>query len=289
MDIKEHGVAIVTGGDGDMGQVIVESCVQNGYRTILTCRSKESGLAVQERLLTIYPHADLQVVVLELTNLHEILDFVDRLKMQGEKIAILVNNAGVLCKKFERTEGEGIEQSVAVNYLAPYLLTRLLLTLMQEGSRIVNTVSITYKIGQIKDDFFVGNEKKSRIPRYANSKLGLLLFTLELAEKLRNSGIFVNAADPGIVSTKMIRLDKWFDFLTDIFYRPFIKTPEQGASTAIKLALSEEIVGITGQCYADQKQCKLSDSIKNHPRKEWLWRETDKRLISILKRNVFDE
>ena len=119
---------------------------------------------------------------------------------------------------------------------------------MGEGTRIVNMVSCTYAIGKLDfPDFFLRGRKGSfwRIPIYSNTKLALLLFTIELAERLRARGITVNAADPGIVSTNIIRMDQWFDPLTDIFFRPFIRTPLQGAATAIGLLLDAEVEGRT--------------------------------------------
>ena len=82
-----------------------------------------------------------------------------------------------------------------------------------------------------------------RIPIYSNTKLALWLFTRKLAEMLKDKGITVNAADPGIVSTNIISMDMWFDPLTDVLFRPFIRTPRQGADTAIRLLLAPELEG----------------------------------------------
>lgn len=279
MKENREGVAIVTGGDGGMGRVITEACAKSGYHTIMTCRSLKEALPIRDRMLERHPDAKIEVMELELTSRPSILQFVETLNHRGEKVAILVNNAGVLCNSFQLTK-EGIEESTAVNYLAPYLLTRLLLPLMGSGSRVVNTVSITYKIGKIEEGFFVPNPKLPRIPRYANSKLALLLFTLELAERVRKRGILVNAADPGIVDTKMIHLEKWFDPLTDLFFRPFIRKPKKGAETAIMLALSGEVDGITGRCFSNSKEIILSDEVSNHPYRKALWEKTEELLSS---------
>ena len=152
-----------------------------------------------------------------------------------------MNNAGILTTPVRKTE-DGLETIVSVNYVAPYMLTRQLLPLMQPGCRIVNTVSCTYAIGRIEPGFFEKgrNGRFFRIPVYSNTKLALLLFTQEFAERLQDKDITINASDPGIVSTNMITMQAWFDPLTDILFRPFIKTPAQGAATAIHLALSDE-------------------------------------------------
>ena len=159
-----------------------------------------------------------------------------------------MNNAGTLETGLHITQ-DNMERTVQVNYVGPYLLTRLLLPLMGEGSRIVNMVSLTYRVGNLDfPDFFQRGRKGSfwRIPIYSNSKLALTLFTFDLAERLKDKGITVNAADPGIVSTDIIRMHNFIDPLTDIFFRPFIRTPRQGADTAIHLLLDEDKAAQTG-------------------------------------------
>ena len=157
------------------------------------------------------------------------------------------------------------------------MLTRQLLPLMQPGCRIVNTVSCTYAIGRIEPDFFEKgrNGRFFRIPVYGNTKLALLLFTQEFAERLQDKDITINASDPGIVSTNMITMQAWFDPLTDILFRPFIKTPAQGAATAIHLALSDEAKDRNGCCYANCKKRNVSERIRHHAQQKQLWDDTE--------------
>ena len=187
-----------------------------------------------------------------------------------------MNNAGILTTPVRKTE-DGLETIVSVNYVAPYMLTRQLLPLMQPECRIVNTVSCTYAIGRIEPDFFEKgrNGRFFRIPVYSNTKLALLLFTQEFAERLQDKDITINASDPGIVSTNMITMQAWFDPLTDILFRPFIKTPAQGAATAIHLALSDEAKDKNGCCYANCKKRNVSERIRHHAQQKQLWDDTE--------------
>ena len=173
---------------------------------------------------------------------------------------------------------DGLERTVSVNYVGPYLLTRKLLPLMGAGSRIVNMVSCTYAIGKLDfPDFFLRGRKGSfwRIPIYSNTKLALTLFTLELAARVRERGIVVNAADPGIVSTDIITMHMWFDPLTDILFRPFIRTPRQGAATAVSLLLDEEAGKRTGTLNVSCRPKPLSDKFLHHSQMKELWRLTE--------------
>ena len=101
-----------------------------------------------------------------------------------------------------------------------------------------------------------------------------MLFTRELSERLKAEGITVNAADPGIVSTNIIRMDMWFDPLTDILFRPCIRTPKQGAATAVSLLLDERWKEVTGQMFASCKPKKVKDKFMNHPQARQLWADT---------------
>ena len=103
----------------------------------------------------------------------------------------------------------------------------------------------------------------------------MTLFTIYLAARVRERGIAVNAADPGIVSTDIITMHAWFDPLTDIFFRPFIRTPLQGADTAIHLLLDKEAGQRTGTLNANRRPKPLSEKYAQHPQMEELWQRTE--------------
>lgn len=272
----ERKVAIITGADGGMGREITRAVAAAGYYVIMACRDAIAALPVKQKIEKDIPSSGIEIMEADFTSLTSVSTLANKLLIRQLPITLLMNNAGTMCTHLQHTEDE-LEKTVSVNYVAAYLLTRKLLPLMGEGSRIVNMISCTYAIGRIDKEFFTNGRKGAflRIPIYSNTKLALTLFTLKLAEQLKSKGITVNAADPGIVSTNIITMHQWFDPLTDIFFRPFIRTPLQGASTAIKLLLSEEIAGETGGVYASCKRKKLAQRIVNHPQKRQLWEDTD--------------
>ena len=165
-----------------------------------------------------------------------------------------------------------------MNYVGPYLLTRLLLPLMGQGSRIVNMASCVYRLGALDFPEFFERGRKGcfqRIHIYSNTKLAITLFTFELADRLRERGITVNAADPGVVSTGIIRMQMFFDPLTDIFFRPFIRTPRQGADTAIRLLLDEDKAGQTGTFSRSNRVRDLGEKYQHHRQRKELWERTE--------------
>lgn len=283
--MSEMKWAIITGADGGMGTEITRAVAKAGYRIIMACYNPKKAETVRERISKETGNPHLEVITIDLSSMQSVIAFTDRILVRNLSIALLMNNAGTMETGFHTTS-DGFERTVSVNYMGPYLLTRKLVPLMVRGARIVNMVSCTYAIGKLDfPDFFhrgkTGNFR--RISVYSNTKLALLLFTFELAEQLREKGITVNAADPGIVSTNIITMHKWFDPLTDLFFRPFIRKPKKGASTAIGLLLDEKEVGVTGQLYVNKHRKNLSDKYINHAQKEQLWETTERSLTSWLK------
>lgn len=275
--------AVITGADGGMGSEITKAVAMAGYHVIMVCYTSFKGEEKKSRIILDTGNEDIEVVQADLSSMESVVDAVDKIKDKTPSVELLMNNAGTMCTHYVRTE-DGFEHTVAVNYLAPYLLTRRLLPIMHEGSRIVNMISCTYAIGKIGPHFFTKGREGSffRIPIYSNTKLALWLFTRELSERVKGRGITVNAADPGIVSTNIIRMDEWFDPLTDIFFRPFIRTPRQGAETAIRLLLDEQFGNLTGRMFASSKEKKVSEKYMHHPQTKELWNMTEQNLGRFL-------
>ena len=270
-------LAVITGADGGMGMEITRAVATAGYKVIMACRDPEIAEEKRQLIMRETGNIALEIVPVNLASLSSTASFANELFQRGEVITLLMNNAGTMETRRCITE-DGLERTVSVNYVAPYLLTRKLLPLMGEGSRIVNMVSCTYAIGKLDfPDFFLRGKKGAfwRIPIYSNTKLALTLYTIALSKKVKEKGIIVNAADPGIVSTKIITMHMWFDPLTDIFFRPFIRTPRQGAATAISLLLDEDAGKRTGTLNVSCHPKQLSEKFFHHVQMKDLWDKTE--------------
>ena len=273
----KHKLAVITGADGGMGMEITCAVATAGYKVIMACRDPEIAEEKRQLIMRETGNIALEIVPVNLASLSSTASFANELLQRGEVITLLMNNAGTMETRRCITE-DGLERTVSVNYVAPYLLTRKLLPLMGEGSRIVNMVSCTYAIGKLDfPDFFLRGKKGAfwRIPIYSNTKLALTLFTIALSKKVKEKGIIVNAADPGIVSTKIITMHMWFDPLTDIFFRPFIRTPRQGAATAISLLLDEDAGKRNGTLNVSCHPKQLSEKFFHHVQMKELWDKTE--------------
>ena len=262
-------LAIITGASGCMGQEEVRSVAKAGYEVIMACHTMEKARPTYEKLKNELG-TPITLMHLDLASFDNIKKFAEEVKNKYSRLDLLLNNAGTLCHE-PMTTADNIERTVGVNYLGHYLLTKLLLPIMGSGTRIVNMVSLTYKYGKIDKDLFkpVDNKHFNRFTVYSNSKLALFYFTLDAAEELADRGITVNCADPGIVSTDIIRMgNKVIDTLCDIFFRPIIKTPVQGASTMLHLALSNDTATLTGKLFKNRKLTKPRASVVNSPQRE---------------------
>lgn len=284
-------LCIITGADGGMGAEETRALALAGYHVIMACYCPSKAIHVRNRLLAEIRAAapdieipDIEVLGIDLANLSSVRAFADTIKARFSRVDLLMNNAGTM-ETGRHLTVDGLERTVSVNYVGPYLLTRLLLPLMGAGSRIVNMASCVYCVGHLDfPDFFERGRKGSfwRIPVYSNTKLAITLFTLDLAQRLRDRGIMVNAADPGIVSTEIIRMQMFFDPLTDLVFRPFIRTPRQGADTAIRLLLDEDKAGQTGHFWRSNRIIPLGEKYTRHPQMAQLWQETEKIVTPFL-------
>lgn len=270
--------AIITGADGGMGSEETRAVAEVGFHVIMACYCPSKAEAVRQRLITETGNTDIEVLGIDLANLASVRTFADEVKKRCTSIALLMNNAGTM-ETGRHITVDGLERTVSVNYVGPYLLTRLLLPLMGRGSRIVNMASCVYALGHLDfPDFFSRGRKGSfwRIPIYSNTKLAITLFSLELARRLSGQGITVNASDPGVVNTEMIRMQMWFDPITDLIFRPFIRTTRQGADTAIRLLLDADKEGMTGHLWRSNRPLKLGKKYTANPKMQQLWEETER-------------
>jgi len=268
-------VAVITGADGGIGKVLTSALAKEGYKTIMGCRNKQKGSIVCQQIIQQTGNSAIEVMEIDLVSLDSVQQFVKEVYAKHSKIDILLNNAGVLSHLYQTTK-ENVEHTIAVNYLAPYILTEQLFPLMVEGTKIINTVSLMLRYGKINSNFLSSESSHfNRFTYYSDSKLALYYAALEWSEKWKNKGITVNCVDPGIVNTNIIRMgNKIIDKLCDLFYRPLIRTPKQGADTIVYLALENKNSHLTGQLFKSRKIKHIPLSVHNHLWKDMLKNQT---------------
>jgi NAD(P)-dependent dehydrogenase (short-subunit alcohol dehydrogenase family) len=181
-----------------------------------------------------------------------------------ERLHVLINNAGTFQAERRLTEDD-LETTFAVNYLAPFLLTNELLRLLEESSpsRIINVASIAHLNAKVDWNNLQGERWYDGFQAYALSKLGLVLFTYELAERLKGLAVMANCLHPGVIKTKLLQAG-----FGDYPGSP----PEKGARTPIYLASSSEVRGVSGEYFVECRPAKSSPLSYNRDLQERFWK-----------------
>ena len=251
--------AIVTGANSGMGKATVKALSDQGMTVVMLCRSEERDRAACELLLRENSKRNLDLMICDLGDFDSIRSFARRVKEKYPCIDVLVNNAGFISLDRQETK-EGMEKQFGINYLGHFLLTTLLLDWMEPGARIVNVASGAHKVGKIHFDDINLTHGFNVVRAYSQSKLANVLFTRELAERLRKRKITVNCCHPGAVATNMgVDRETGFGKTITGLLRPFFQTPEEGAETAVYLATDEAVRKISGGYFY---RCQIAKSSK---------------------------
>lgn len=249
-------VAIVTGANSGMGLATTAALCDAGAKVIMLCRSEERG---REALAKLNEKEERQVELLlcDLGDYDSVREFARAVKAKYKRIDILVNNAGFISLDRQETK-EGLERQFGINHIGHFLLTMLLLKNMGEGTRIVNVASGAHKVGRIHFEDINLKKHFNVITAYSQSKLANVLFTRELARRVAERGITVNCCHPGAVATNIgIDRDTGFGKTVTGLLKPFFQTPEEGARTAIFLAMDESVKNVSGEYFY---RCRIAKS-----------------------------
>ena len=254
----QNKTAIVTGANSGMGMATVRALSDMGAKVIMLCRSEKRGTEALEKLSS-EKYRDLELILCDLGNYDSIRAFANIVRRGYDHIDILVNNAGFISLDRQET-GEGLERQFGINHIGHFLLTMSLLDLMREGGRIVNVASGAHKTGKIHFDDINLTKGFNVIKAYSQSKLANVLFTRELARRVKDRGITVNCCHPGAVATNIgIDRDTGFGKTVTRLLKPFFQTPEQGARTAIFLVSDDSVSDVTGEYFY---KCRIAKSSK---------------------------
>ena len=260
--MKEKKIAIVTGANSGMGLATVEALSDKGFTVIMLCRNEERGRDAITRI-TREKARDLDLMICDLGDYASIRDFARRVKEKYRHIDVLVNNAGFISLDRQETK-EGIERQFGINHLGHFLLTMQLLDLMIPRSRIVVVASGAHKVGKIHFDDINLRKGYNVVKAYSQSKLANVLFTRELARRLKKRRISVNCCHPGAVATNIgIDRETGFGKTVTSLLAPFFQTPAEGAGTAIYLATDEAVNNKTGGYFYKCKPARSSKRSKD--------------------------
>jgi NAD(P)-dependent dehydrogenase (short-subunit alcohol dehydrogenase family) len=239
---------------------------------LLHGRSQERLEATLEEVRTQTGSDRLRYYLADFSSLGEVRELARRILSDGERMDVLVNNAGIIVRERKESE-DGYELTFAVNYLSHFLLTRLLMPILRDSApaRIVNVASA----GQSPIDF--GDPMLERrydaMKAYSVSKLAQIMFTFEVARRLQETGVRVNALHPAsLMDTKMVA--ETFGYT--------MSTVEEGAEAVVRLAVSPELEGITGRYFDGKREARANRQAYDVVARQKLWDLSEKLCGSLL-------
>jgi len=243
---------VVTGATNGVGEAATVALAKAGAHLVLVGRDAARGSASLAKVRSA-GDAEARLELADLSSLAQVRDLASRLR-QLSRIDVLINNAGAVFTDRQVTV-DGFERTFALNHLAYFLLTKLLLDRL-EGSapaRIVNVASEAHRGGRLDWNDLQGERRYRGFRAYSNSKLCNLLFTRELAKRLAGRGVTANAVHPGTVATGFGRNNPGVLGVAIRLLSPFFRSPEKGAETIVLLAVDPGLEGVSGEYFADRR------------------------------------
>jgi NAD(P)-dependent dehydrogenase (short-subunit alcohol dehydrogenase family) len=251
-DRMDGNVVLITGANSGIGFATARAIAEAGATVVMICRDAARGAAARDEIAKVATGPTPILLLADLSSQAAIRALAAEVRARFPRIDVLINNAGAIFARRELTV-DGIEQTFAVNHLAPFLLTNLLLDQVQAApaGRIV-TVSSEIHSGKLDFDNLQGERHYSFFKAYQISKTANILFTYELARRLEGTGITANCLSPGPTRTgfgdNLRGLPRLMPLLMKRIPVLFV-SPDQGARMPVYLATSPEVAGVSGRFF----------------------------------------
>lgn len=270
---QSESVMIVTGATNGIGLVSAHELARTGATVVLVGRNPQRIESAIAQIQSDVPDAKLDSFAADLSRISEVQLLANYITDTYDRVDVLLNNAGAFFQS-QQVTAEGIEMTFALNHMAPFVLTNLLMRSLRASApaRVINVSSAAHQGAAIDIRDIHAPKRYSGWKAYAQSKLCNLLFTYELAERLQDSDVTVNALHPGFVKTGFGQgtpstFSAFFGFLQQYF----AITPEQGAATSIYLATSPAVASTTGRYYVNKQAVPSSRASYDYTMRRQLW------------------
>jgi NAD(P)-dependent dehydrogenase (short-subunit alcohol dehydrogenase family) len=267
-------VVLITGGTGGIGKATAIGLAAMGARVGITGRDLARGEQAAADISADSGNQAVDSFAADMTSQAQVRRLAAAVLSAYPRLDVLINNVGGFWAHRHRT-ADGLEQTLALNHLAPFLLTNLLLDRLQASApaRVVTVSSGEQARGRIGFDDLQGARTYSGQRAYSQSKLANVMFTMELARRLEGTGVTATCLHPGVVRTNFGNEDQaWYFAVISWLVRPMLRTPAKGAETSIYLASSREVDGVTGEFFANRKSKRANRAAYDAGMTARLWR-----------------
>jgi NAD(P)-dependent dehydrogenase (short-subunit alcohol dehydrogenase family) len=266
-------ICVVTGATNGIGKVTALELAKMGATVIVVGRNPQKTDIVVKAIQQVSGNSSVEAMIADLSAQAQVRDLAAAIQRECDHLDVLVNNAGALYLYREESV-DGIEMTWALNHLSYFLLTNLLLDSLQRApaARIVNVSSNVHMSGSIHFNDLQFTRNRMMMAAYPQSKLANMMFTYELARRLKDTQITANAVHPGVVGTGFAGNNGILVKFAVTLATPFMLSPERGARTSIYLASSPEVENVTGKYFVNCKARRSSRASYDEEAQRKLWR-----------------
>jgi len=268
-------VVMVTGASSGIGEAATLELAKMGASVVMVSRSESRGRAALERIKK-SGNESVTLKLADLSSIESVRSMAESFQAEHTRLDVLVNNAGLFNLR-RRVTPDGYESTFEVNYLSQFLLTNLLLPQLEAAapSRVVNTASDAHYGGRVDFDNLQGERGFSGWAAYSNSKMEVVLFTKELARKVKGKGVTANCLHPGVVATNIFK--RGAGPLRPLLKvaRLFLLSPKSGADTLVYLASSPEMAGTTGEYFYKRRVRRSAEDTYDEELASRLWTKSE--------------
>lgn len=266
---------VITGATSGIGKETAKELARRGGRLVLAVRSVERGETTAGEILRETPHAQVMIKECDLSSLKSVRSFAEDILTSGERIDVLILNAGMVPPPGKYLTQDSLELQFASNHLGHFLMTNLLLPRLRQSapSRIILVSSLLHVYGSIDfDNLSFEKETPDPFYTYCKSKLANLLMAKELSRRLHGTGVTANALHPGLVRTEINRQTPWYikHLMQPISYF-WAKSAIEGAQTSIFLAVDPKLSNVSGKYFADCREAACSQKADDPHLASRLW------------------
>ena len=272
-------IILVTGASSGIGRVTALELARQGHTLIIHGRNEQKTREVLDEISAATCNKDVRMLTADLSLMAEVKAFADKIAQEYDHLDVLINNAGGQFGETRQATSEGHERTFAINTLAPFLLTRLLMPLLEKSTsaRVVTVSSASYQQGGEVDWNDIEFEKKYSLTRsYGQSKRYVWWLMRQFAVELEKRGVksvTVNTCEPGSAKTNLARESQkelWFRILL-VLWKPMVWSVEKAAATSIWLATSQEVEGKTGGFYGNKCELKVKQKLVSTESQQRIW------------------
>ena len=264
---------LVTGATRGIGRATAEALAKLGANVVIHGRDSAAVGAVCRATLRVARGGQVTGAVADFGSLQSVRRMAEEVAAQHPRLDVLVNNAGAAARQ-RRTSADGFEWLFAVNHLAPFLLTKLLLPTLTKNApaRIVTVASMAYRRARLDfDDLQWERRKYLSLQAYSASKLANILFTLELSRRLDGTRVTANCLHPGVVATNIFASLGILGRVVGVLARPLLMSPVAGATTTVHVASAPELATVSGKFFERSREVRLDAMARDAVAARRLW------------------